>query len=235
MENNEDNVKVVGTKVSIPTWRLFVRVLHRVGMTSYEALQNFIDVFIRFGDDRRNLRPESELLMSAFEKQEKWGEQFNLADPTTEPEISEATYYIRDKEKKGVRVMHVERPFFGHWTETFNVKQILEKFLCMTFPHLYKRLRFIAVCRECGSILELLYNVVGEMEAEENKREFTQAFEDAQRSEWGREPGEEQYKIHHRRTPDGEAMRDERQQMLNFDDYGEAEEQDTQADESDEE
>lgn len=230
MELNDDNVKVVGTKVSLPTWRMFVRVLHRVGMTSYEALQNFIDVFIRFGDDRHNLRPESELLMSAFEKQEAWGEMFNLADPTTEPEIVEATYYMRDKEKKGVRVFHVERPFFGHWTETFNVKQILEKFLCLTLPSLYKRLRFIAVCRDCGSILELLYNVVGEMEAEENKREFTKAFEDAQRSEWGREPGDTQYKIHHRRTPDGEAMREERQRTFNFDDNGEEEEQYTTAD-----
>ena len=219
MEVNDDNVKVVGTKVSLPTWRMFVRVLHRVGMTSYEALQNFIDVFIRFGDDRRNLRPESELLMSAFEKQEKWGDMFNLADPTTEPEIVEATYYMRDKEKKGVRVFHVERPFFGHWTETFNVKQILERFMCLTFPSLYRRLRFIAVCRECGSILELLYNVVGEMEAEENKREFTKAFEDAQRSDWGREPGDVQYKIHHRRTPDGEAIREESQRKLKFDDY----------------
>ena len=27
MEVNDDNVKVVGTKVSLPTWRMFVRVL----------------------------------------------------------------------------------------------------------------------------------------------------------------------------------------------------------------
>ena len=200
--NEEDNIKIVATKVSVPMWRRFQRILSKIGMTSYEAIQNFIDVFIRFCDDRHNLTPDMELLMSSFEKQEKWGETFNLVDPTAQPDISEATYYLRDKEKKGVRVCHVERPFFGDWSETWNVKQILEKFLCLTFPSLYARLRFMAVCRDCNSILELLYNVVGELEAEENKAEFRKPFEDAERSEWGRTPNTQPYKIHHRRTPD---------------------------------
>lgn len=204
MQDNEqqDNVKVVGTKLSIPTWRRFAKILRKVGMTSYEAFQNFVDVFIRFGDDRHNLTPDMELLMSSFEKQEKWGDTFNLADPTSHPEISEATYYLRDKEKKGVRVVHVERPFFGNWSETWNVKQILEKFLCLTFPRLYSQLRDLAVARECMSILELLYKVAAEMEAEENKKEFLKPFEDAERSEWGRTPNTQPYKIHHRRTVD---------------------------------
>lgn len=202
MSDEKDNIKVIGTKVSIPTWRRFARVLRKVGMTSYEALQTFIDVFIRFGDDRHNLTPDMELLMSSFEKDERWGDTFNLADPTTKPEISEATYYLRDKEKKGVRVVHVERPFFGNWSETWNVKQIFEKFLCLTFPQLYRRLRFIAVCRDCESILELFYKIATEMEDEENKAEFRQPFEDAERSEWGKTPNTQPYKIHHRKTVD---------------------------------
>ena len=202
MNEEQDNIKVIGTKVSVPTWRQFARVLRKVGMSSYEAIQNFVDVFIRFGDDRHNLTPDMEMLMSSFEKQDKWGETFNLADPTAHPDISEATYYLRDKEKKGVRVVHVERPFFGNWNETWNVKQILEKFLCLTFPQLYKRLRFLAVCRECNSILELLYSVVNEIESEENKAEFRKPFEDAERSEWGKTPNTQPYKIKHRRTVD---------------------------------
>lgn len=218
MEQQETH-KIVATKISIPAWRLFIRILHRVGLTAYDAIQNFIDVFIRYGDDRHNLSADTEVLMSAFEGCEGWDKQFNIADPTASPEISEATYYLRDKEKKGVRVVHVERPFFGNWTQTFNVQQILEKFLCLTFPQLYRRLRFIAVCRDCKSILELLFVVVTELEEEENKRELRKPFEDASRSDWnGREPGDIQYKIHHRRTPDGESMREERQRTLNFDD-----------------
>lgn len=206
MENmnndRQEEVKVVGTKLSIPAWRRFARILRKVGMTAYEAFQYFVDVFIRFGDDRHNLTPDMELLMSAFEKQERWGDTFNIADPTAKPEISEATYYLRDKEKKGVRVCHVERPFFGDWSETWNVKQILEKFLCLTFPRLYMRLRAVATFKECTSILELLYVVAGELETEENKAEFRKPFEDAERSEWGRTPNTQPYKIHHRKTVD---------------------------------
>ena len=198
----EKNYKEVQTKISIPIYRRLRRVLDKIGVTLYALIQNFIDVIIRFCDDRHNLTPETDALMSAFEGAEGWDKQFNLADFTTSPEIAEATYYLRDHDKKGVRVVHVERPFFGQWTQTFNVKQILEKFLCLTFPHLYKRLRFIAVCRDCNSILELLYSLVNDLESEENRREFRKPFEDAERSEWGRYINQPRYKIKHRHTVD---------------------------------
>ena len=198
----EDNLKIVGTKLSIPAWRRFKRALDKVGITAYSAFQNFADVFVRYGDDRHNLTPEMESLMSTFEHCEGWDKNFNLADPEADPEIAEATYYLRDKNKKGVRVVHVELPFFGNWTQTFNVKQILEKFLCLTFPQLYMRLRELAFLQDCTSILELLINIVNERESEEDKLEFRRAFEDAERSEWGRTPNTQPFKIRHRRSPD---------------------------------
>lgn len=202
MESNE-KYAMCQTKISIPMWRRLRHIMKRMGLKSiYGIIQNFIDVFIRFTDDRHNLTPESELLMGAFEHCENWGTNFNLCDHTADPEISEATYYLRDKKKKGVRVFHVERPFFGQWTQTWNVQQILEKFLCLTFPQLYMRLRAIAVFRECNSILELLYTIVTEQEAEENKAEFRKPFEDAERSEWGRKPHEQPYRRHHHKGVD---------------------------------
>lgn len=198
----QDKVKIVATKMGLPFWRRFKRVLTKIGVSEYSFFQNCADVLVRNGDDRHNLTPDIENAMSAFEHCEGWDKNFNLADPTANPEIAEATYYLRDMEKKGVRVVHVEKPFFGKWTQTFNVQQILEKFLCLTFPQLYRRLRFIAVCRDCNSILELLYRMVTEMESEENKKEFLKPFEDAERSEWGKTPLTQPYKIHHRRTVD---------------------------------
>ena len=118
------------TKVSIPIWRRLQHIMGKKGIRSlYGIIQNFLDVFIRYTDDRHNLTPEMEVLMGSFEHCEGWDNNFNLADPFTDPEISEATYYLRDKDKKGVRTVHVERPFFGNWTQTWNVQQILEKFL----------------------------------------------------------------------------------------------------------
>ena len=201
MEKQDDH-KLIAAKVSIPFWRRFKRVLTKIGVSEYRFIQNCADVLVRNGDDRHNLTPDVEQAMAAFEHCEGWNENFNLADPTTDPEITEATYYLRDKDKKGARVVHVEKPFFGQWTQTYNVQQILEKFLCLTYPQLYRRMRFIAVAKDCNSILELLYKVVTEMESEENKREFREPFEDAERSEWGKTPLTQPYKIHHRRTVD---------------------------------
>lgn len=202
-DNKQKGYQVVNTKINLMTYYRLMKVLRKKGLNFYQMIQNFCDCLVRQMDDRHNLTPESEQLMSTFEHMIGWEGNFNLADPTTKPEISEATYYMTDADgKKGVRVVHVEKPFFGNWTQTYNVQQILEKFLCLTFPQLYRRLRFIAVCRQCSSILELLNNVVAEMETEEHKRELIADFEDADRGDFGQKPDHNKYRRHLNRTPD---------------------------------
>ena len=202
-DNKQKGYQVVNTKINLMTYYRLMKVLRKKGLNFYQMIQNFCDCLVRQMDDRHNLTPESEQLMSTFEHMIGWEDNFNLADPTAKPEISEATYYMTDTDgKKGVRVVHVEKPFFGNWTQTYNVQQILEKFLCLTFPQLYRRLRFIAVCRQCSSILELLNNVVAEMETEEHKRELIADFEDADRGDFGQKPDHNKYRRHLNRTPD---------------------------------
>ena len=202
-DNKQKGYQVVNTKINLLTYYRLMKVLRKKGLNFYQMIQNFCDCLVRQMDDRHNLTPESEQLMSTFEHMIGWEGNFNLADPTAKPEISEATYYMTDADgKKGVRVVHVEKPFFGNWTQTYNVQQILEKFLCLTFPQLYRRLRFIAVCRQCSSILELLNNVVAEMESEEHKRELIADFEDADRGDFGQKPDHNKYRRHLNRTPD---------------------------------
>lgn len=201
--NKQKGYQVVNTKINLMTYYRLMKVLRKKGLNFYQMIQNFCDCLVRQMDDRHNLTPESEQLMSTFEHMIGWEGNFNLADPTAKPEISEATYYMTDADgKKGVRVVHVEKPFFGNWKQTYNVQQILEKFLCLTFPQLYRRLRFIAVCRQCSSILELLNNVVAEMETEEHKRELIADFEDADRGDFGQKPDHNKYRRHLNRTPD---------------------------------
>ena len=186
---DEGNFVSVAGKISTLSYGRIMRILKRKGLNIYQMIQNFCDTIIRYMDDKHNLTPDVEKAMSMFEQMIGWENNFNLCDPNTKPEISEATYYLsdftKDKAKKGVRVVHVERPMMDKWTQTFNVQQILERFMCLTFPTLYKRLRFIAVCRECNSILELLIDIVGELEREEEKRELSQPFEDADRGDFG--------------------------------------------------
>lgn len=188
MAKDEGNFVSVAGKISTWSYGRIMRILKAKKLNIYQMIQNFCDVIIRYMDDRHNRTPDVERAMNTFEHMIGWEDNFNLCDPNTKPEISEATYYLSDfgdKAKKGVRVVHVERPFMHKWQQTFNVQQILERFMCLTFPSLYRRLRFIAVCRECNSILELLIDIVGELEREEDKKELSAPFEDADRYDFG--------------------------------------------------
>ena len=190
-------------KVSTWCYGRLSRILRKRGLNIYQMIQNFCDSIVRNMDDRHNLTPESEKIMATFEHMIGWEDNFNLGDPNVKPEVSEATYYLTDENgKKGVRVMHVEKPFFGNWTQNFNIQQILERFMCLTFPQLYKRMRFIAVCRQCASIFELLTEIVAELEEEEKKKELLEDFEDADRGDWGQKPHEHPYRRRHEKSDD---------------------------------
>jgi hypothetical protein len=207
MQKDEGNFVSVAGKISTWSYGRIMRILKRKGLNIYQMIQNFCDTIIRYMDDKHNRTPDMEKAMNMFEGMIGWEKNFNLCDPNTKPEISEATYYLsdftKDKAKKGVRVVHVERPLMDKWTQTFNVQQILERFMCLTFPSLYRRLRFIAVCRECTSILELLIDIVGELEREEDKKELMRDFEDADRGDFGQKPHEGQpYKRPYEATQD---------------------------------
>lgn len=202
-KKSEGGYVSIAGKISLWSYGRLVKILRKKGITIYQMIQNVADCFIRNTDDRHNLTPESEKIMATFEHMQGWKDNFNLADHTAQPEVSEATYYLTSEGKKGVRVMHVEKPFFGIWRQNFNIQQILERFLCLTFPSLYRRMRFIAVCRDCGSIFELLCDIIAECEREEEKRELLRDFEDNDNSDFGVKPKQGgPYRRHHGRTLD---------------------------------
>ena len=188
MQKDEGKSQVLSTKISSWAYAQIMKILKHIGINKYQLLQNMCEVILRFMSDKHNRTPEMEQAMETFENMEGWKDNFNLCDPKAKPGISEATYYLSDfskNSKKGIRVVHVERPFFGTWKQTFNLQQIMERFMCLTFPSLYRRLRFIAVVKDCSSILELLMKYVREEEREEDKRELRRPFEDADRGDFG--------------------------------------------------
>ena len=203
MKDDEGKFVTVAGKVSTWCYGRLSRILRKRGLNIYQMIQNFCDSIVRNMDDRHNLTPESEKIMATFEHMIGWEDNFNLGDPNVKPEVSEATYYLTDEDgKKCVRVMHIEKPFFGQWTQNFNIQQILERFMCLTFPQLYKRMRFIAVCRQCASIFELLTEIVAELEEEEKKKELLEDFEDSNRGDWGQKPHEHPYRRRHEKSDD---------------------------------
>lgn len=188
--------KVVGTKIEDHAYITFRKICRKLGIKPYEWLQMAVGVCIRYCDDRHNLTQEMELAMSLFEHMIGWKDALNIADPTVNKEISDAIYFLIDPEgkKKGTYPVMVQKPFFGCWSETSNIQQIVERFLCLTLPERYMRLRLLAVEQGCSSILQLLDRLIDHHSKDSDVAHIRSEFEDADRSEWGTKPWEQRFK-----------------------------------------
>lgn len=202
MSENKEKYTAVGSKISPWAERRLASLLRMKGLTKYELVQMVIDTLIRYMDDRHNLTAEMEAAMSIFEHMEGWHDAFNLADYTTQPEVTEATYYLGDKHKKGARAVHVSKPFMGQWTQTFNIQQIIERTLCLITPERYRRLRALAVEMDCGSLLELLDKMIDLYTKDADLRDVRASFEDNDRSDFGRKPVSAPYVRKHHKSPE---------------------------------
>lgn len=201
IENRQstEEYKVVSTKVSASAYRSLHQLAKKKGLSVYELMQMVADVLIRYMDDRHNLTPEMEQAMALFEHLEGWKNAFNLADPTTEPEVEEATYFLGDSGRHGMRAIHVEKPFFGMWSQTANVQTIMEKTICLLNSELYRKLRVLGVDLGTNNIYETLNHLIEEHTKDQYIAHMREEFEDANRSEWGKVPADSPYKkIPHR-------------------------------------
>ena len=196
---DDEKYKIVATKVSPHTYKRLIKIIRKKGLKSlYDMLQTVCDTLVRYMDDRHNLTPDMERAMSIFEHMDGWSGAFNLCDPTTQPEVCEAVYFIGTHGTKGYRAVLVERPLMGKWRQTYNVQEILERMLFNLSPERYRWLRALAVDKECNSILELLDVMIDHHSRDIDIQHFRQEFEDADRSEWGIKPKTDgPYKRHH--------------------------------------
>ena len=217
-QDTDKGYQVVATKVSNYIRERMQELLKSRGMTEYEMLQMVYETLVRYMDDQHNLTPEIERAMSIFEHLKGWKGAFNLADPSADPKIIEATYYLGDTSKTGVRAVHVERPMLleldSQWTQTINIQQILEQTICLLMPERYRRLRILAYDNECSSILQLIDMLIDEHSKDGDLREIRQSFEDANRSEYGRQPAESPYKRKHHKTVNDDRVTDTQQGLF---------------------
>lgn len=179
------------------------KIAQKKGISVYEMLQMVCDTLARYMDDRHNLTPEMEKAMSIFEHMDGWAKALNLADPTVQKTIGEATYFMYDPDgkRKGCRAVHVTKPFFGNWEQTINIQDILERTICLTMPERYMRLRRLAATKDCSSIVELIDTLIDEHSQDEDVKFFREAFEDADRSEFGVKPWAAPFKRKHHKDP----------------------------------
>ena len=179
---------VVGCKISKESWELLQKLCKAKGVSVYRFIQMVCDTLIRYMSDKYNLTVEMEQAMSIFEHMIGWERALNLCDPAAKKSIFEATYFMAAKDRQGSRAVHVQRPYFGDWQQTWNIQHILERTFELIAPERYRRLRKIAVDLECNSILECVDKIIDTLTKDADIREIRKSFEDADRSEAGIKP-----------------------------------------------
>lgn len=187
---NKEKFKVIATKVSTFVKERIGRICRKRGLNEYDMLQMMCDCIVRYMDDRHNLTPEMERVMSIFEHLEGWKNAFNLADHTAESDICEAFYVMSAKGRKGYRVIHVQRPWWDgvkKWKQTENIQMMMERFFEVMMPERYKRLRILAAEKGMESQLDLLDFMIDSHLNDEVNGQYRQEFEDAARAENGKE------------------------------------------------
>jgi hypothetical protein len=189
MKDSKEKYEMMQTKVSPETFKRIKQIEEKLHMKSYGIIQMMVDCIVRYMDDRHNLTPEMEQAMSIFEHMVGWAQALNLADPTVAKEIGEATYYMYDKDgkKKGVRGVHITRPYFTEWKQDFNIQHILERNLELLIPETYERMRRVWGQLGFNSMLEFFNFVVDHFSQEEDIAELRHIFEDAARADNGKE------------------------------------------------
>lgn len=185
MATDKKGYEMMQTKVSPETFERIKQIEAKLHLKAYGLIQNMVDCIVRYMDDRHNLTPEIEQAMSIFEHLIGWADALNLADPTVKKEVAEAIYFMEDPQgvKKGVRAVHVTRPYFDEWKQDYNVQHILDRTISLLFPDVYKRLLKVMEHLDFKSITEFLNFVVDHFQAEADIEELRNLFEDAARAE----------------------------------------------------
>ncbi len=219
-KKSDERYEPAATKVSKEALQRLDAISKKKGISRYVLIQMVCDVIIRYMDDRHNLTPEIEKLMTIFEHLNGWEKSFNLADYNTNPEIIEAIYFFTDETKRGVRGVHVERPWLegtDQWTQTYNLQQIFDRFLLLLMPERYHRLTMLARGCNCNSILELIDRLLDEHSNDADLALLRMEFEDADRSDFGKKPVDAPFKRKHYKSVNDVRIDDDMRQRELFD------------------
>lgn len=182
---------VVNTKIKKVYKTLLDKFCKSKGLVPYQMLQNCVETLIKYTVEGHNITPEIEQAMSMFEHCEGWKDAFNLCDPSTNPEVVFAVYFLQDTEgKKGIRSVLVEKPYFGQWLQTENVVDIFERSFCTLLPGLYQRLRRTGIEMGTKSVVETISQLIGMYGDDSDAAIYRELFEDSNRSEFGLQPHE---------------------------------------------
>jgi hypothetical protein len=213
MSNNGENRKYEGVsvKLSPDQYVLLNAICDALGVNTYQIFQMFFYTLCKAAAPMHELSPEIRKVMTLMETDVGWANAFNMANPN-HLHVAQAILILEQEGKKGFGAVMIDKPFMDKARMTECTDDILERVCEVTMHGIYRRLRLMGGKMGCDSLSDVLLTMIDaqsiiELE-EENRIQMqgeAQFSESGKRIEYGKRT-----KAKHHRTPDGEAMRQQR-------------------------
>ena len=216
----EGNNATLSVKVSKETYDLLNILAEGMehGTNANDLLKMFIQAFIESAKHTGPISADMQLLLDMLKMDAGWQNAFNLADVKTESEVAQVVLILQQPGRKGFGMVKIDRPFMETARMTYCVDDILERVVEVSMKGLYQELRDIGNILGTESMRETLFTLCDAYRLtkmdDELKEELPQLgnYSDFGRAiEFGKRTKQTK-----RRTPDGEANR---QQRIIFGEY----------------
>ena len=210
-KQKDDKHVVYSVKVSPDQAAVLDKICETIGVNSYQMFQMFAYTMARAAAPQHELDPRIRKVMTMMETDASWAKAFNLANPN-DLDVAQVVLILQQKDKRGFGAVMIDKPFMGEARMTECTDDILERVCEVTMHGIYRRLRLMGGRMGCQNLSDVLLTMIdaqtvmqldGELQDElpqpgdraENNRPYA----------YGKKT-----KSTHRRTPDGEAMRQQR-------------------------
>lgn len=212
MINNENRkYEGVSVKLSPDQYVLLNAICDALGVNTYQIFQMFFYTLCKAAAPMHELSPEIRKIMTLMETDVGWANAFNMANPN-DLDVAQVVLILQQKDKRGFGAVMIDKPFMGEARMTECTDDILERVCEVTMHGIYRRLRLMGGQLGCNNLSDVLLTMIDaqtilELE-EENRIQMNgeaQFTDSGKRIEYGKRT-----KAKHHRTPDGEAMRQQR-------------------------
>ena len=203
---------LISTKVSPATAELLNVICDTLKVDTYHVFQWFVQVLVRMASPHHELTPEIQKLMALMEHDSGWQTAFNMCSPSGRLKVAQAILILEQEGKSGFGAVMINKPWMGEARQTECVDDILERVLEVTMHGVYRRIRELGATMDCKNLSDVLLTMLDAqavLELEQDNARHMQG--DADYSDYGRQIAYgKKTKSVHRRTPDGEAAREQR-------------------------
>lgn len=218
-QKDNDSFVTVATKVPRSVADLLNVLAKMRGMEVYELLQLLVNGFIASAKHNGPVTPDIRMLLESLKTDTAFCQAFNFSSPTAVSEIAQMVLILQQPGKKGFGLVMIDRPFMSDARMTYCVDDILERVAEVSMKGLYRELRQVGISLDSRSLRETLIllcdaqaiaSLSDDLHSEGpqmgNFSDFGRAIEYGQRTRQKK-----------RRTPDGEANRQQRIQFTDED------------------